>query len=102
MSDLDEYVLNNKGRIWVGSAKSNYGRPWQFAQFNTDSLQVSLWLLNKMPYTDRGDPIKVFGKPPHSVLQTPILKHQNITTQYEYIDPECVSLLDCSPHLSMA
>ncbi len=59
MSDLDEYVLNNKGRIWVGSANSNYGRPWQFAQFNKDSLEVTLWLLNKIPYTDRGDPIKV-------------------------------------------
>ena len=57
-SDLDEFVLNNKGRIWVGSSYSNYGRPWQFAQFQKDSLEVSLWMLNKLSYKDRGDPIK--------------------------------------------
>ena len=56
---LEEYVLNNKGRIWVGSAGSNYGRPWQFAQFKRESLEVSLWLLNNLYYNDRGDPIKV-------------------------------------------
>ena len=28
----EEYVLNDHGRIWVGSANSNAGRPWNFGQ----------------------------------------------------------------------
>lgn len=47
-SDLEEeYVLNTKGRIWVGSAQRNYGRPWQFGQFSKDRG------------TNRGDPVEV-------------------------------------------
>ncbi len=59
-ADLDEYVLNNRGRIWVGSAYNNYGRPWQFAQFQRDSLEVALWILEKMRALDRTDPVKVY------------------------------------------
>lgn len=58
-SDLEEYVLNSKGRIWVGSSYNNYGRPWQFAQFAKDSLEVVLWMLDHMLGTERGDPIQV-------------------------------------------
>lgn len=28
----EEYVLNEKGRIWVGTINNNTGRPWNFAQ----------------------------------------------------------------------
>ena len=58
-SDLNEYVLNTKGRIWVGSARSNFGRPWQFAQFQKDSLEVALWILDRMNVSERCNPIKV-------------------------------------------
>lgn len=58
-SDLREYVLNAKGRIWVGSSRSNYGRPWQFSQFSKDSLEVALWILDQMKGGDRADPVKV-------------------------------------------
>ena len=59
MSDLDEYVLNTKGRIWVGSARSNYGRPWQFSQFSKDCLEVALWILEHMKGDQRNDPVEV-------------------------------------------
>ena len=59
VSDLDEYVLNTKGRIWVGSARSNYGRPWQFAQFSKDCLEVALWILEHMNGDQRNDPVEV-------------------------------------------
>ena len=58
-SDLEEYVLNTSGKIWVGSANSNYGRPWQFAQFNDNCLDVILWILEKMKPKERGNPIMV-------------------------------------------
>ena len=57
--ELREYVLNNQGRIWVGSAESNWGRPWQFAQFTRDSLEVALFMLNKMDKWKRKDPVWV-------------------------------------------
>ena len=58
-SDLNEYVLNNRGYIWVGSAYSNYGRPWQFAQYKKDCTDVSFWLLDKLTHENRADPVKV-------------------------------------------
>ena len=61
-SELDEYILNTSGRIWVGSSRSNYGRPWQFSQFSNDCLEVALWLMEKMKPRDRGNPILVSGR----------------------------------------
>lgn len=52
-------MLNNQGRIWVGSANSNYGRPWQFAQFTRDTLEVALFMLNKMDNGRRKNPVQV-------------------------------------------
>ena len=59
VSNLGEYVLNTSGKIWVGSANSNYGRPWQFSQFNDNCLDVVLWILEKMKPKERGNPIMV-------------------------------------------
>ncbi|KAJ3083796.1 hypothetical protein HK102_000907 [Quaeritorhiza haematococci] len=56
---LDEYVLREIGAIWVGAANSFTGRPWNFAQFSTKSLLVSIELIDRMPYADRADPVKV-------------------------------------------
>ena len=62
-SELSEYVLNNQGRIWVGSADSNYGRPWQFAQFTKQALEVALYLLDFLPQAVRADPVQVSPNP---------------------------------------
>jgi len=45
--ERDEYVLNDKGRIWVGSAKSNHGRPWNFGQFENPVLECALYLMER-------------------------------------------------------
>ena len=58
-SDLSEYVLNNAGQIWVGNDRSNWGRPWQFGQFTKNSLEVALWIVDRMPVGDRSNPIEV-------------------------------------------
>ena len=31
-AERDEYVLNQYGRIWIGSKRKNYGRRWFFGQ----------------------------------------------------------------------
>jgi len=28
----EEYVLNDSGRIWVGTARKHFGMPWNFGQ----------------------------------------------------------------------
>ena len=34
----EEYVLNDHGRIWVGSTTSNCGRPWNFGQVGASKI----------------------------------------------------------------
>ncbi|GFO25455.1 protein-glutamine gamma-glutamyltransferase k [Plakobranchus ocellatus] len=49
MADPDErfeYVLNDRGRIWVGSAFNNCGRPWNFGQFDNPVLEAALHLMD--------------------------------------------------------
>ena len=28
----EEYVLNDSGRIWIGTARKHWGMPWNFGQ----------------------------------------------------------------------
>lgn len=55
----NEYVLADDGLIWVGNQYSNSGRAWNFAQFNTKSLQATLKLLQQIPVAQRADPVQV-------------------------------------------
>ncbi|XP_045194210.2 protein-glutamine gamma-glutamyltransferase 4-like [Mercenaria mercenaria] len=50
----NEYVLNETGRIWIGSARLNYGKPWNFGQFESPVLEVALGLLDKGELADTG------------------------------------------------
>lgn len=49
MSDeswLNEYVLNETGKIWVGSTFWNNGRAWNFGQFGKVCLEAAVYLLD--------------------------------------------------------
>ena len=52
-------MLNTRGRIWIGSATNNFGKPWKFAQFKKDSLEVALWVMDQMSAKERGNPVTV-------------------------------------------
>ncbi|NXI86225.1 TGM4 glutamyltransferase, partial [Rhipidura dahli] len=56
-----EYVLNDTGYIYVGSANSIYDRPWNFGQFEEYVLDACMYLLekSKLSLTDRRDPASV-------------------------------------------
>ncbi|NXW56817.1 TGM4 glutamyltransferase, partial [Eurystomus gularis] len=56
-----EYVLNDTGCIYVGSAYSIYNRPWNFGQFEEFVLDACMYLLEKSPLRlgHRRDPVAV-------------------------------------------
>ncbi|CAG7835561.1 unnamed protein product [Allacma fusca] len=57
---LDEYVLNDKGKIWVGSYGTAAGRPWNFAQFDDSVLPCTMLLLERsVKPRSRGNPVLV-------------------------------------------
>ncbi|XP_029050164.2 hemocyte protein-glutamine gamma-glutamyltransferase-like [Osmia bicornis bicornis] len=58
---LDEYVLNDVGKIWVGPWGSSRGREWVFGQFDACVLPACQLLLERsgIKAISRGDPIKM-------------------------------------------
>ncbi|KAK9887114.1 hypothetical protein WA026_020561 [Henosepilachna vigintioctopunctata] len=58
---LDEYVLQEVGKIWVGAYGSSKGREWVFGQFNSCILPAIMLMLDRsnLPHSSRGDPVKV-------------------------------------------
>ncbi|EDO43696.1 predicted protein, partial [Nematostella vectensis] len=60
-SHRQEYVMNETGRIWVGSSRNNYGRPWNFGQFEDVVLENALYLLDKaeLGISARSSPVAI-------------------------------------------
>lgn len=61
---LEEYVLNDTGKIYTGNRKQINGKRWNFGQFEEDILDCAMYLLdhNKLAWTSRGDPVKLTRK----------------------------------------
>ncbi|XP_068777979.1 protein-glutamine gamma-glutamyltransferase K [Struthio camelus] len=60
-SDLNEYVLNESGRIFYGTEAQIAERSWNYGQFDAGVLEACLHILDRrgMPHAARGDPIMV-------------------------------------------
>ncbi|XP_010153209.1 PREDICTED: protein-glutamine gamma-glutamyltransferase 4 [Eurypyga helias] len=56
-----EYVLNDTGYIYVGSAYNIYNRPWNFGQFEEFVLDACMYLLDKskLKLSNKRDPMFV-------------------------------------------
>ncbi|XP_075229333.1 hemocyte protein-glutamine gamma-glutamyltransferase-like isoform X2 [Lycorma delicatula] len=56
---LDEYVLNDVGKIWVGPMGTTRGREWVFGQFDAIVLPAVMLLLERtgLQASAKGDPI---------------------------------------------
>ncbi|NWI08065.1 TGM1 glutamyltransferase, partial [Crypturellus soui] len=59
--DLNEYVLNESGRIFYGTEAQIAERSWNYGQFDPGVLDACLYILDRrgMPHAARGDPIMV-------------------------------------------
>ncbi|XP_050352599.1 hemocyte protein-glutamine gamma-glutamyltransferase-like [Nymphalis io] len=58
---LQEYVLNDVGKVWVGPIKTTRGKPWFYGQFDSAVLPAAMFMLDRadMPFHHRGDPVKM-------------------------------------------
>ena len=58
---LDEYILTDVGKIWVGPYGSSRGREWVYGQFDACVLPAAMLMFEKSDLVpaSRGDPIKV-------------------------------------------
>ncbi|KAL4705624.1 hypothetical protein ACJJTC_002010 [Scirpophaga incertulas] len=58
---LQEYLLNDVGKVWVGPIKTTRGKPWFYGQFDAVVLPACMFMLDRagMPFHQRGDPVKV-------------------------------------------
>nr|CAD7394474.1 unnamed protein product [Timema cristinae] len=56
-----EYVLNETGKVWTGSARRPLGRRWIFGQFDDAVLPGAMYLLelSKLSHAERGSPVKI-------------------------------------------
>jgi len=61
VQDLDEYIQNDTGKVWVGTHRQIRSRPWVFGQFEDSVLPAALYVLDRSSLhpVDRGDPVKV-------------------------------------------
>ena len=66
---IQEYVMNETGRLYVGSKKQITSKPWVFGQFESPVLDVALHLISELPIWIRGNPIKVTRKLSSTVRQ---------------------------------
>ncbi|NXC42339.1 TGM4 glutamyltransferase, partial [Penelope pileata] len=60
-AERNEYVLNDTGYIYVGSAYNIFGRPWNYGQFEELILDTCMYLLDKsgLKMSSRRDPVIV-------------------------------------------
>lgn len=57
----DEFVLNDKGKVYVGAYRRSRGRPWAYGQFDDVVLPVAVYILelSRVADSERGNPVQV-------------------------------------------
>ncbi|KAI0986956.1 hypothetical protein GJ496_007754 [Pomphorhynchus laevis] len=57
VDDVNEYVLNEDGLVYLGTAQYIVPRAWYFGQFQFPCLDIALWLIERanLPYESRGN-----------------------------------------------
>lgn len=59
----EEYIENDKGKVYVGQYRKPRGRSWAFGQFDDVVLPAAVYLLetrvSNVLHSERGNPVKV-------------------------------------------
>lgn len=57
----EEYVMNDRGKVYVGNHRRPRGRPWAFGQFEDSVLPVACYILElgRFSHSERGNPVQV-------------------------------------------
>lgn len=60
-AERQEYVLNDTGKVWMGSYRQPKGRRWIYGQFDDVVLPATMYLLEQsdVPHADRGSPVQI-------------------------------------------
>ncbi|XP_050530109.1 hemocyte protein-glutamine gamma-glutamyltransferase-like [Daktulosphaira vitifoliae] len=58
---IEEYVLNDNGKVWQGTLKEPKGHQWFFGQYEPAVLPSVMILLDRafIPHSERGNPVKL-------------------------------------------
>jgi len=61
VAKLEEYVMNDNGKIYKDTHKRPRGRPWAFGQFDDVVLPVASYILelSRLSDSERGNPVRV-------------------------------------------
>jgi len=57
--DRKEYVENEQGLVWKGSAQNYFAAQWNYAQFHFPNLELAMYLLRRLTYAHRSDLVLV-------------------------------------------
>lgn len=60
-TNREEYVMNDKGKVYVGTYRKSRGRPWAYGQFDDVVLPVAVYILelSRVADPERGNPVQV-------------------------------------------
>ena len=84
-----EYIMADSGLIWRGSHNRMRPCPWNFAQFEKDMLECSIYLLSsigKLTVAGRADPVRVARAISAAVSNAINDQHESGCTKNEAVD----------------
>uniref|UniRef100_A0A2P2HW15 protein-glutamine gamma-glutamyltransferase n=1 Tax=Hirondellea gigas TaxID=1518452 RepID=A0A2P2HW15_9CRUS len=62
-AEREEYIMNDRGKVYVGQYRKARGRPWAFGQFDDVVLPAAVYILEmrgaNLTHSERGNPVKV-------------------------------------------
>ena len=80
-AEREEYINNDKGKVYVGQFRKARGRAWAFGQFDDVVLPVAIYLLemraSNVSHPERGNPVKVVRAVSAGVSTRPMFLKQN-------------------------
>lgn len=60
-AERQEYVMNDTGKLYMGTYREPKGRRWMFGQYDDAVLPTTMYLLERstVAHADRGSPVQI-------------------------------------------